>query len=152
MKKNRGSYILFLYNKNQINIDIGSLNNLFFSPGIYLYIGSALSPGGLAKRIQRHLQKTKKIFWHIDYLTTNNSFSIKAYFEIYSEMKVECILGNIIRESFNKEEIIEYKDFGSSDCRCNSHLFQINKNLDEIILILRPKIQKYKFKLVEIKE
>ncbi|MBN1330431.1 MAG: GIY-YIG nuclease family protein [Candidatus Heimdallarchaeota archaeon] len=150
IKQAKGSYVLFFSNEYQINLTIGALGVLSFSPGNYIYIGSALGPGGLVKRIERHLQKSKKIFWHIDYLTLNNSFSIKSYFEIYSEISLECIIAKIVKESFNKDNIIIYKNFGSSDCCCDSHLFHIKRSIDEIISIIKPIVQKYRFKLIEI--
>ena len=35
-------------------VPIGKLGVLHMLPGIYVYVGSALGPGGLAARIERH--------------------------------------------------------------------------------------------------
>ncbi len=150
--RTRGSYILFLSTNNQTTQIISKLGELSFLPGIYLYIGSALGLGGLVKRIERHLKKSKKIFWHIDNLTSSDFFTITAYIEIYNYKKLECSIANLIRENFSEEEYIEYKGFGSSDCCCESHLHQIKKRFDEIVSILKSKLSQYDFKLTQVKD
>ena len=49
-------------------VPIGKLGVLHMLPGIYVYVGSALGPGGLAARVDRHALPEKVLHWHIDYL------------------------------------------------------------------------------------
>jgi Uri superfamily endonuclease len=48
--------------------------------GSYIYIGSAWGPGGLGARLLRHLRKTKKKHWHIDWITSDPKSSIRAIY------------------------------------------------------------------------
>ena len=91
---------------------MGRLEEVSFKEGVYIYIGSA--KGCLEARLQRHLRKEKRIFWHIDYLLENK------------KAKIFC--------QDPTTEIIK-KGFGSSDCKCLTHLFFIkDKKKTEKIL------------------
>ncbi len=109
---------------------VGSLGSLKFEKGWYTYTGSALGSGGLMRRIQRHIKKDKKCFWHIDYLLNNEYSSIEAIICAASNTGHEC---KIVRKiaSMTAKPI---KGFGVSDCKegCRSHLYYIGDNLDEI--------------------
>ncbi|MCG3253037.1 MAG: GIY-YIG nuclease family protein [Candidatus Heimdallarchaeota archaeon] len=133
MSENRGTYLLFIFVEQDISLTIGALGSKLFQQGNYIYIGSALGPGGLKKRIARHIKQEKKIFWHIDYLLKNNFVKIIAYGEILSDHKIECgVVNQIIRIFHEKSSII--KNFGSSDCNCKSHLLYFNKKpINELI-------------------
>jgi Uri superfamily endonuclease len=70
------------------------------------------------KRIGRHLRRNKKKFWHIDYLTSETSFCIKKIYSINKPERLEC------NRARDLEKILEHiAGFGSTDCRCRSHLF-----------------------------
>lgn len=60
-----GLYVLVLRLKKGQKIKAGKLPETYFNSGCYLYVGRAKR--GLKKRIERHLRKDKKLFWHIDY-------------------------------------------------------------------------------------
>ncbi|MGD8921323.1 MAG: DUF123 domain-containing protein, partial [Gammaproteobacteria bacterium] len=47
-----GTYILKFHLGRDRNIRIGALGPLKFSSGVYLYVGSALGPGGLRARLK----------------------------------------------------------------------------------------------------
>ncbi|TET29303.1 MAG: GIY-YIG nuclease family protein [Candidatus Heimdallarchaeota archaeon] len=133
LSENRGTYLLFLFIQRNISLTIGALGSNLFQQGNYIYVGSALGPGGLEKRIARHLKQEKKIFWHIDYLLRNKFVKILAYGEILSDYKIECnVINQIIGIFYEKSLIIN--NFGSSDCNCKSHLLYLNKiPVNEII-------------------
>jgi Uri superfamily endonuclease len=131
----KGTYILAIYLNKQTNITIGSLGQIFFPKGLYLYVGSAMANSGsvsLINRIMRHLLPSdqKKMHWHIDYfLGCINAYTIKLII-LPSEERYECVLA---------EEILMKADasilnFGSSDCSCTSHLFHF-KNLFDFELL-----------------
>ena len=102
-------------------IDIGSLGKIQFPKGYYVYIGSAQN--SLEKRIHRHCSKNKKIRWHIDYLVSKNKVKItNVYFKIAGKAE-ECKTAQKIADISTAEPI---KGFGSSDCRCMSHLFRLS--------------------------
>jgi len=73
-----GLYCLVLRSLRPAHVSVGSLGECGFEPGIYVYVGSARGSGGLRSRIRRHLDRRKPRRWHIDYLTTSQSFKILA--------------------------------------------------------------------------
>ncbi|MFX1573878.1 MAG: DUF123 domain-containing protein [Promethearchaeota archaeon] len=132
----KGSYILVVYISKNTYIEIGALGNILFREGYYLYIGSAMGNSGsstLNNRIMRHLSfLNKKLHWHIDYLL-NNPFSI--FYRLYlipTNQNYECTIAKEILKI--SEGFIQ--DFGSSDCKCKSHLFYFKdfKGLDKLPL------------------
>ena len=123
-----GSYIIVVFLPERITIQVGALGNLDFIRGYYLYVGSAMAkkgPNTLENRIKRHLSESsqKKLFWHIDYLLAKGNCKISKIYLIPSTIRLECTISNeILRVSDNF-----VKDFGSSDCRCPSHLYYFTK-------------------------
>lgn len=130
-KKDKGVYTLIINLSKRINLQVGCLGSLEFEKGFYAYTGSALGPGGLMGRIQRHLKKGKKCFWHIDYLLESNYSSIKLVIYARSNKRYEC---KIIKEITNTN-VKPIKGFGASDCKegCKSHLYYITDELNGII-------------------
>lgn len=126
----KGTYLLIIDVKKDISLTVGSLGKISFSKGCYCYVGSAMGPGenALENRINRHLKNSenKKFHWHIDYFLGNKNVSIKNIFVLPSKKKLECFIANEIKN--NSKEIYEVSNFGSSDCFCPSHLFNV-KNL-----------------------
>ena len=116
----KGSYALVYQLEKDRNIEVGSLGEIDFPEGFYVYIGSAFGPGGL-KRVERHRRLCKNgegsTRWHIDYLSTDRFFRLMRAYLVPRE-DVECILAGKL--SGDMEE--EFEDFGSSDCSCSSHL------------------------------
>lgn len=133
----KGSYILVIYNQENIEILVGALDKIKFNKGFYFYVGSAMGNSGsttLVNRVKRHISpsKTKKTHWHIDYLLDNKYTSIKCVYLIPSLQNLECLLAN---EFLNKADSYISK-FGSSDCSCKSHLFYF-KDFKELKLLLQ---------------
>ena len=127
----RGSYILLIFVKKNFEEKIGKLGKVKFKKGFYAYVGSAFGRTvNLENRIARHLRKNKKKFWHIDYLLSSQNVKIKKVY-VFPSRKIECYLAkNLLKFS---EGFI--KNFGSSDCKCISHLlyFKSFRNLSEIL-------------------
>lgn len=111
-------YVLIIYLEKSCTIQVGALGDIFFDKGFYAYVGSAQS--NFNQRINRHLSKEKRLFWHIDYLLNNKN--AKLYKILYKSAKKieECNVAKIISKFGRK-----ISKFGSSDCYCNSHLFKI---------------------------
>ncbi|MCP8314029.1 MAG: GIY-YIG nuclease family protein [archaeon] len=131
IKNGKGVYTLIVKLAKKANLKVGCLGSLEFEKGWYAYTGSALGPRGLIGRIQRHLKKDKKSFWHIDYLLNSKHSSIKAIIYAKTDMKYEC---NIVRE-MNSMNVKPIKGFGASDCKegCKSHLYYMIDDFKEII-------------------
>jgi len=108
----KGTYALLVELKKDEEIEVGKLGILSFKKGYYTYIGSAM--GGLDGRIRRHLRKNKKKHWHIDYLLEKGEI-IKV---LFIEEKKECGIASLL-----KDEFYGIAGFGSSDCKCKTHLF-----------------------------
>ena len=121
----KGCYILIIELKNDITIQIGKIGNILFQKGFYAYIGSALN--GLEQRIYRHLRKEKKIRWHIDYLLQHGRI-IKIFYK-ENNKKEECSIAKKL-----EAELFSISNFGCSDCKCNSHLF--NGTFKDILNII----------------
>lgn len=111
----KGIYCLKLYCKNPCRIKVGSLGELFFRKGNYIYVGSALN--SLEQRITRHLSKDKSIYWHIDYILDNKNVGINRIYILKTSAKKECNIAKLVGESGEPVQ-----KFGSSDCNCVSHL------------------------------
>jgi len=110
----KGSYVILIRLPKAQTITIGSLSDVYFPRGYYAYVGSAL--GGVESRLSHHLSRTKKRHWHIDYLLQKASITDIIIGE--SESRVECAIAQVLNSQFDS-----IPGFGSSDCRCPSHLF-----------------------------
>jgi Uri superfamily endonuclease len=114
----KGSYALLLRLEEAERIRIGRLGEWPFAAGHYLYLGSALGPGGLAARLRRHLSPVKRPFWHIDYLRGRTAVVGIWYVEelVRYEHTWAAAAGQLPGAT------IPVARFGSSDCRCPAHL------------------------------
>jgi len=99
--------------------EVGRLGRVCFD-GVYLYIGSALGPGGL-KRLERHLKvargERQVRRWHIDYLLALGE--LRGMFVRETGERLECALAGELAKNFRPA----VPGFGCSDCRCHTHLF-----------------------------
>jgi len=116
----KGTYCLIIQLKDDNSIKVGKKGFINFKKGYYVYVGSALN--SLETRLKRHLNSKKNLFWHVDYLLNNPDAEIKEIIFTVNNSKWECMLASKI--AYNSVEI---KDFGCSDCKCNSHLFRFDK-------------------------
>ena len=122
--KMKGCYCLIIYLNDEKTIPIGKkLGKINFNEGYYVYVGSAMN--SLSARINRHLSDEKKFHWHIDYLLKNADITDVIYAE--STEKIERDLSQYLTTKTNG-----IKDFGCSDCNCESHLYYF-KNRKEAI-------------------
>jgi Uri superfamily endonuclease len=110
----KGSYILLLELPQDENIGVGSLGHILLPQASYAYVGSAMN--GLEGRISHHLKTKKRLHWHIDYLREKATILEVALFP--GCKRIECLLAFNLSRHFPS-----VPGFGSSDCRCSSHLF-----------------------------
>lgn len=111
-----GSYLLLLKVTLPAKVKVGKLGELSIKPGFYVYSGSAFGPGGLGARVGRHLRRDKKLRWHIDYLRQWVD-DVVAYYQ--PDARSECLFASELKLAGGA---IPMKGFGSSDCKCESHL------------------------------
>ena len=114
-----GNYVLILESADRKIISVGKLGKLELQPGFYLYAGSARGPGGLQGRLKRHLRVTKDPHWHIDYLRQRSK--ILEIWISQDSRQLEHRSVGVLSEIKGFSEPLP--GFGSSDCRCFSHLF-----------------------------
>ena len=115
-----GSYMLILHILQDKIISVGSLGDISFPRGYYIYAGSART--NLNKRIERHLRKRKKLFWHIDYLRDHADRCVPVAIRSHTPLEHEV--------AFAVSRIADWSvpRFGSSDCSCETHLFAMQDN------------------------
>ena len=122
---NKGLYILAIWLNRGKEISVGALGSAYFSPGLYVYIGSAQK--ALQARIRRHLSpaspvgaggKKKRLFWHIDYLL--EGAEVIGVRSLAGPKEDECRLSEKFSQSGGE---VVMKGFGASDCSCPSHLY-----------------------------
>lgn len=114
----KGSYVLALDLAGDTRLTVGRLGTFEFPAGRYLYFGSALN--GLEGRVRRHLRRDKKLHWHVDYLSA--AANIAEVWWAESGERLECRWAAAALKE-GGEAIA--RGFGSSDCRCATHLLYI---------------------------
>jgi len=113
---NGGVYALFLRVPTKRTIRIGELGTREFASGVYVYVGSARN--SLAGRVSRHLRRTKKKHWHIDYLLDWVIARPSGVAWKPTRRRVECSVSRSVSSSASAS----VEGFGCSDCDCASHL------------------------------
>ncbi len=110
-----GIYITVFHLPRGRRIRVGKLGQFRFTPGYYLYVGSAQR--NLSARLDRHGRRRKPLRWHIDYFSTR----ARMYGAIWisAPRPRECRLARKLGRLFTQPA----PGFGASDCNCPSHLF-----------------------------
>ena len=119
----KGAYLLVFKADKPLRVRVGSLGLLKLPEGYYVYVGSAMGPGGIKARVSRHRRLAEeggRRRWHVDYLLTSNQISFIEVWEIESLKPLECLLSQRLEEVADRTVL----GFGSSDCRwkCRGHL------------------------------
>ena len=124
-----GTYGLLFYRPGDGRIEVGKLGRFGFPAGFYLYVGSALGPGGLGGRLRRHLSEDKRTHWHVDYLSEQAELA-----EIWSTTGEER-LEHVWAESVEQlpGATMPVAGFGASDCRCPAHLYHFGKRPEGVV-------------------
>lgn len=140
----KGVYVLIIQINHAVQLKIGALGELAFAEGLYAYVGSAQN--NLELRVARHERKEKRLFWHIDYLLSDEAAkTIAVYYKTGCKAE-ECKIASLLEE--NAQSIV---GFGCSDCSCSSHLFHA-KNFNFLQGCMQPlKAQEEKTELSKAK-
>ena len=114
-----GTYALVMCCRVRRRMRVGELGTMELQPGFYVYVGSALGPGGLRARIAHHVRGARRPRWHIDYLRAH---------AVLEQIWYCC--GPVRREHRWSRALeaasagsVPLSGFGASDCRCRSHLY-----------------------------
>ncbi len=114
-----GTYALIFSAYQKSHLKIGKLGTLHLKPGFYIYVGSAFGPGGLKARIAHHCEKPARLHWHLDYLAS--LLKLTEIWYTYDPIHREHQWAKTIAST--RGASVPLDGFGSSDCRCKSHLF-----------------------------
>ena len=126
-----GVYVLILrLDGGPLRLRVGALGERCFPRGYYCYVGSARN--GLSSRLERHLgRRPRKPRWHIDYLAARAGATAALVWRTTEPL--ECQLSK--RVSGIASGAVER--FGSSDCRCRSHLYFFTDDPDKALRRIR---------------
>lgn len=121
-----GTYLLFLYCENAVEIQVGKLGLFEFQPGYYHYIGSAFGSGGLKARIGHHNRISQSPHWHLDYIRPNLVLT-DIWYSLdnirHEHAWAECLYYTLGLQ-------IPVAGLGSSDCQCRSHFLYSDTKLE----------------------
>lgn len=116
LEKDQGIYALRIRLRRPVLVTAGALPSWRLPSGTYWYIGSAQH--NLRRRLSRHLRNNKRLHWHIDYLLARPETGVIALYIKLADKCKECETAMTLSLCGNP-----VPHFGSSDCRCRSHLF-----------------------------
>ncbi|MGD9016568.1 MAG: GIY-YIG nuclease family protein [Desulfobacterales bacterium] len=114
----KGNYILLSNMESPETLLVGGLGRRYFPAGVYAYAGSAFGPGGLKGRLNRHLNPSTSCRWHLDYLKGRVRL-VEIWWSQTPENIEHCWVKALMALP---GAAIPVAGFGSSDCRCRSHL------------------------------
>jgi len=116
-----GAYHLLIRLSRPLRMRVGRLGVVGFPAGWYVYTGSAMR--GLRARVARHRRRRKRLHWHVDYLLRRGR--IVEVIVRPSRRREECRLN--ARVAALPGATMPVPGFGSSDCRCVSHLVHFDR-------------------------
>jgi Uri superfamily endonuclease len=119
-----GIYVLLLRVPAPLRLSIGRLGEFDFPAGDYVYVGSA--KGGLEGRLRRHFHTRRfgqeKLRWHIDYLLAHcDLLGMLDSSDGHGECDMSRIWARLASAAVAP-------GFGSSDCRCETHLHYLGED------------------------
>lgn len=101
--------------------EVGSLGTVELAPGRYAYAGSALGPGGVRARLERHLRAAGSRHWHVDHL--RSAARPEAAWWVHGPERLECGWAEAAVGLPGAERAAP--GFGASDCGCPGHLVRL---------------------------
>jgi Uri superfamily endonuclease len=113
-----GTYVLLLRCSSTRAVRVGGLGTLRLRPGWCVYVGSAYGPVGLRARIGHHRHRAQQPHWHTDYLRRYTRLECVWY---ACGVRQEHVWAAKIAAMPGAAMVLP--GFGSSDCRCATHLY-----------------------------
>ncbi len=117
----KGIYILHLTLASTTRVHVGRLGRIGFSAGYYAYVGRAFGPGGLFARLNHHRRRAASPHWHIDFLRPHGVLE-KIWWGCTSPTCEHSWAQGLMKL---RGASMPVRGFGSSDCRCESHLIRL---------------------------
>jgi Uri superfamily endonuclease len=114
-----GAYALILFCSREELVQIGKLGPLQLRRGFYVYVGSAVGPGGVRARVAHHQKVSQRPHWHIDYLRPHTR--LERIWYSHDRVRREHQWARVIHAL--RGASVPVPGFGSSDCKCMTHLF-----------------------------
>lgn len=118
-----GTYAVFLAPRQQGAIHIGRLGPLTLNgvEEVFLYVGSALGPGGVAARCRHHHRIASRPHWHLDYLRP--CCDLVGVWVSFGYQRLEHHWAQALGAWPGAHWPLA--GFGASDCRCPAHLIAL---------------------------
>lgn len=123
MKPEPGTYALVLRCAKAAVVRAGGLGRLRLQPGFYVYLGSALGPGGVRARVAHHRKVSARPRWHIDYLRAH--LKLERVWYCYDTRRREHQWAEVMKTAPGASPAMAR--FGASDCRCDTHLYFLER-------------------------
>lgn len=114
-----GTYALLLSSTSDAEIRVGRHGDMRLRPGFYVYVGSALGPGGVRARVSHHLRDSPRPHWHIDYLRSRAR--VEEIWVCHGRTRQEHLWARLF--SSIPGVSVPLRGFGASDCDCPAHVF-----------------------------
>jgi len=125
-----GSYQLVIQLRQAERIAVGSLGEIGFERGYYVYTGRAKRT--LRARLNRYVSRAGRAYWHVDHLLARARLRGVVVFP--GLWRMECVLAGELSRHLARPPVAR---FGSSDCGCEGHLVLLGKARREALLNLR---------------
>ncbi|MDX1630507.1 MAG: GIY-YIG nuclease family protein [Thermoanaerobaculia bacterium] len=132
-----GTYALLLRCPKTVTLRIGALGERELGSGWYVYVGSALGPGGVRARVRRHLRGPGNRHWHLDYLSP--AVQVVEVWYVHHERRWEHLWARGLEETEVCTGVVS--GFGASDCDCGSHLLRFRERPDVVSLTTIPETE-----------
>ncbi|NCA71009.1 MAG: GIY-YIG nuclease family protein [Sphingobacteriia bacterium] len=129
-----GTYAVLLRPRHQGTVRIGRLGDLRLAGGVFIYVGSALGPGGVMARCRHHARIASRPHWHLDHLRP--SCDLLGCWVAHGPERLEHRWALTLAEL--PAAHCPLPRFGASDCRCPAHLIGLPEapEPDQLGLIL----------------
>lgn len=118
MRSEKGTYAVILQCRSKATQQVGQWGMILLREGYYVYVSSALGPGGVKARVLHHYHNTKKPHWHIDYL--RRFMRPVTVWYTCDHRRLEHRWAKVF---LKMNDMSPFQGFGCSDCDCYSHLF-----------------------------
>jgi Uri superfamily endonuclease len=114
-----GVYQLWIRLRRSVVLRVGSLGQVRFAAGTYIYTGRAAR--GLRARVLRHVHGGRRRHWHIDYLLASAAAHLERVELSSTRPEEECA----VNATTGRGAVAAIPRFGASDCRsgCPAHLW-----------------------------
>lgn len=144
-----GAYVVWLWLGQETRLPVPAPGAVL-APGLYAYVGSARR--GLRARLVRHAKGSRLVRWHVDHLRRQAQV-VGADVQPDPSGPGECRLAEILMrvapggpERSNRlghaprGALGAVPGFGSSDCRCPSHLVYLGPDAAQAAAFVTPRV------------